>query len=182
VGNLNRTVTIGGLHGTGKSSVADKVAKHFKLRRVSAGAIFRAIARERGYSLEEFSRIAEGNEEIDRELDARQKEEAKTGNVVLDGQLSAWMAGEHADFRILLTASQDVRIARIAGRDGVSVEEATQETVGRERSEMERYKEYYGIDISELSKYDLIVNTEKFSLQGVVKVIVAALNTFFSGG
>lgn len=177
---MKRTVTIGGLHGTGKSSVADVIAKHFDLRRVSAGAIFRAIAKERGYSLEDFSRVAEGSEEIDRELDARQKEEAKAGNVVLDGQLSAWMAGEYADFRILLTASQDVRIARIAGRDGVSIEEATQETVARENSEIERYKEYYGIDISDLSKYDLVLNTEKFSLEGVVKVVIAALENFFS--
>ena len=72
---MRKTITIGGLHGTGKSSLADRLAKHFQMRRVSAGVIFRGLAKERGMSLEKFSKFAEGNEEIDRELDARQRQE-----------------------------------------------------------------------------------------------------------
>jgi cytidylate kinase len=176
---MKRVITIGGLHGTGKSSVADRISKEFDLRRVSAGIIFRDLAEERGLTLEEFSRIAEQDEQIDRLLDNTLKEEAKKGNVVIDGQLAAWMAGEHADFKIQLTAPLDVRIKRISERDGTDYEYAKRETIAREGSESARYKEFYGVDISDLSIYDLILRTDRYDLDGVVKILSTAIQTFF---
>ncbi len=176
---MKRTIAISGLHGTGKSSVADRVAQHFDLRRVSAGMIFRRLAKEQGYTLEEFSRIAQNNEAIDRELDARLRTEAETGNVVIDGQLSAWMAGDAADFKILLTAPLEVRVRRIADRDNVDYEAALHETRIRENSERERYQRYYNIDITDLSIYDLVLNTDHFDLDGVVQIVITALEIFF---
>ena len=58
---MKRVITVGGLHGTGKSSVADAIAKKFNLIRMSAGVVFRQLAKERDLTLEEFSRVAEGN-------------------------------------------------------------------------------------------------------------------------
>ncbi|MBD3157703.1 MAG: AAA family ATPase [Candidatus Lokiarchaeota archaeon] len=168
-------VTLGGLHGTGKSSVADRLAKEFNLRRVSAGQIFRGLAAEKGMDLEEFSAYAEDNKKVDMKLDARLKAEAKKGNVILDGQLAAWMAGKHADLRILLTAPLDIRVQRIADRDETTFEDAKEETLTREESERERYKDYYGIDISDHSVYDLILNTEIYPLEGVVSILSTAI-------
>jgi cytidylate kinase len=172
---MKHVVTLGGLHGTGKSSVADMIADELKLRRTSAGMIFRQMAAEKGMSLEEFSRYAEDHLEIDEQLDSTLTHEAEKGNIVLDGQLAAWMAKEHADFRILLTAPEEVRIQRIADRDGVDYEHAHHETLAREESERERYKEYYGIDVSDHSIYDLILNTDKFTLDEVVDILVNAI-------
>jgi cytidylate kinase len=176
---MKRVITIGGLHGTGKSSVADRISKAFNLRRVSAGIIFRRLAEEKGLTLEEFSRVAEQDEEIDRLLDDTLKKEAGKGNAVIDGQLAAWMAGEHADFKIQLTAPLDVRVERISERDGTDYEYAKRETIAREGSESARYKEFYGVDISDLSIYDLILRTDRYDLDGVVKILSAAIQTFF---
>ena len=175
---MKRVITISGLHGTGKSSVADIVAKRFGLKRVSAGVIFRELAKKRGLTLEEFSIVAEDDESIDRELDALLKTTAMKGNVLLDGQLAGWMAGDYASFKILLTASVDARVKRIAERDEVSLEHARRETLNREVSEKERYLELYGVDISDQSIYDLVLNTEKYDLQGVIKVLTTAIETF----
>ena len=175
---MKRVFTIGGLHGTGKSSVADRIAKKFDLRRVSAGVIFRELAKKRGLTLEEFSIVAEEEENIDRELDASLKTAAMKGNVLLDGQLAGWMAGDYADFKILLTASIDTRVKRIAERDDVSFKHARLETLNREASEKERYLEFYGVNISDQSIYDLILNTEKYDLEGVIKVLTTAIETF----
>lgn len=175
---MKRVITIGGLHGTGKSSVADIVAKRFGLKRVSAGVIFRKLAKKRGLTLEEFSIVAEDDESIDRELDALLKTTAMKGNVLLDGQLAGWMAGDYANFKILLTASVDARVKRIAERDEVSFEHARRETLNREKSERERYLEFYGVDISDQSIYDLVLNTEKYDIQGVIKVLTTAIETF----
>ena len=177
---MKRVITLGGLHGTGKSSVADRIAKKFGLRRVSAGMIFRKLAKERGYTLEEYNEVAEVDPEIDRLMDNTLRDEAQKGNVVLDGQLAAWMAGENADYRILLTAPLEVRVRRIAERDEISFEEAKQETMAREASEKERYFSFYGIDTADLSVYDLIINTDKYDLDGVVKVVTVAIDTFLS--
>ncbi len=168
-------ITIGGLHGTGKSSVAEIIAKEFRLRRVSAGQLFRGLAVEHHMSLEEFSRFAEGNEKIDRMLDDRLGAEARKGNAVIDGQLAAWMAEGHSDLSILLTAPLDVRVRRIAERDSVDFEKAKHETITREESERTRYLRYYNIDISDLSVYDIILNTDKYDLEGVGLVLVFAV-------
>ncbi|MFW9908601.1 MAG: (d)CMP kinase [Candidatus Thorarchaeota archaeon] len=176
---MKRVIAIGGLHGTGKSSVADNISKLFNLRRVSAGGIFRELAAERGVTLEEFSRIAEDDEKIDRALDARIKSEAEKGNVMLDGQLAAVMAGDHADLKILLVAPLRTRVKRIAARDGVSYEAALQETETREMIERARYKEFYGYDVADLTIYDLIINTDKYDLEGVTAIIELAIRRLF---
>ncbi len=151
----------------------------FNLKRVSAGGIFRQLATERGVTLEEFSKIAEEDETIDRELDARIKSEAEKGNVMLDGQLAAIMAGDHADIKILLVASLRTRVKRIAARDGVSYEDALHETETREMIERARYKEFYSYDVADFSIYDLVINTEKYDLEGVTAIIKVALCKLF---
>lgn len=176
---MKRVVTVGGLHGTGKSSVADAVAKRFNLRRMSAGVIFRQLAKERELTLEEFSRVAEGDEEIDRLIDDKLREEAEKGNAVIDGQLAAWMAGDNADLKILLIASVENRIRRISERDETDFEYARRETITREGSEKARYLEYYGVDVSDHSIYDIIINTDKYDLEEVIKIVFTAIEEFF---
>ncbi len=177
---MKRVITIGGLHGTGKSSVADTLAKLFGLRRASAGTVFRELAAARGMTIEEFSRVAQKDATIDRLLDDGLKREAEQGKVVIDGQLAAWMAGSNSDLNILLTAPLDVRIARIAKRDGTDLEHARRETLAREESERLRYLEYYGIDIRDLSVYDIILNTGKYTLEGVLTVLKTAVQIYFT--
>ncbi len=177
---MKRVITVGGLHGTGKSSVSDAVAKKFNLRRISAGVAFRQLAKERNLTLEDFSRVAEGNEEIDRLIDDRLKTEAEKGDAVIDGQLAAWMAGDNADLKILLIAPVETRIKRISERDGTDFEYARRETITREGSEKARYFEYYGVDVSDHSTYDLIINTGKYDLDGVNAIVIAAIEAFFA--
>ncbi|NHI83031.1 MAG: cytidylate kinase [Candidatus Thorarchaeota archaeon] len=176
---MKRVIAIGGLHGTGKSSVAQRLSEEFNLRRTSAGIIFRRLACERGMTLEEFSRVAEGDEEIDRLVDDTLREEARKGNAILDGQLAAWMAGDNADLKVLLTAPLEMRISRIAERDSTTYEYARRETITREGSEKARYLEYYGVDLSNKSIYDIILNTEKYDLEGVIQILALAIRLHF---
>lgn len=176
---MKRVITVGGLHGTGKSSVADAIAKKFNLRRMSAGVIFRQLAKERNLTLEEFSRVAEGNEDIDRLIDDKLRKEAEKGNAVIDGQLAAWMAGDNADLKILLIASVENRIRRISERDGTEFEYARRETITREGSEKARYLEYYGVDVSDHSIYDIIINTDKYDLEKVINIVFTAIEEFY---
>ena len=62
-------IAFAGLHGTGKSTIAKKIAQHFGFSYYSTGMAFRALAAEHQMDLEEFSKYAEAHPEIDQELD-----------------------------------------------------------------------------------------------------------------
>jgi len=164
-------VTISGLHGSGKSTYAKALAEEFKLRYVSAGQLFRDIAKDKGVSMEELIQITADDSEIDCIIDERTRREAEKGDVILDGQLAGWMAKDKASLKIFLTAPEDVRIRRIAERDSVDFEKAKAQTVLREKAERERYKRYYDIDITDISTYDLIMDTSLLPLEESIKIL-----------
>ena len=162
-------VTISGLIGSGKTTVAKLLADDLKFRLVQAGAIFRELAREREMSLIEFSKLAEFDDKIDELIDQRQRELAKGGNVIVDSRLGGWLID--ADIKIWLKASLKERARRVAMREDKDFETALEETKIREISEFKRYKDLYGIDLDDLSIYDLVINTELWSPEVIAQTI-----------
>src|SRR5215831_14709468 len=121
-------INLAGDHGAGKSTYAAHLATQMGLRHVSAGILFRKLAEEKGLSLEQLGQMALKDPSIDRMIDERTMSEAEKGNVVVDGQLAGWVLKEKADLRIFLMAPDEVRVERIANRDGVSLAEARRQT------------------------------------------------------
>ena len=173
---MGLVVTIGGPHGTGKSTYAKMIAEQFNLRYVSAGELFRAVAKEKALSLEELSREAANSPEIDRMIDEQSASEAAKGDAVIEGQLAAWMAKDLAQIRIYLKAPNEERIARIANRDHLDHEAARKQTLERERIQRERYKRYYQIDIDDLSPYNLIIDTGNRSVENASAELIFRIN------
>lgn len=171
VSKMDLTITFSGLHGTGKSACAKQIALEFGLRYLSAGAIFRQIAAEQKCSLIEFSQEAVKNNTIDRLLDDRIKNEIAKGQVVVDGLLAGWMAMGHVSLKIYLTTPYKTRISRISFRDKISYNEAEKTTLIRERIERRRFKRLYGIDIDNLTIYDLILNTGLMPIESNIEII-----------
>jgi cytidylate kinase len=171
-------ITVSGPHGTGKSTYAKALAEALELRYVCAGQIFRELAKERGMSLPEFSQIAAKDPAIDNIIDERTKAEAKDGGVVIDAQLAAWMAKDLADVKVLIVAADEVRFKRIAEREGISVQEAKKETVAREAIQRERYRKYYGADVTDLSIYDLTIDTGRYPIDEATSVVIESVRDF----
>jgi len=172
-------ITVSGPPGSGTSTIADRLAAQLGYEHVSGGDIFRTLAAEHGMSLSGFNELAEEDDAIDRDLDRRLRETAaERENVVLESRLAGWMAGEHADLRIWLDAPIDVRAERIAEREEKTPEQAHTETEEREASERARYAEYYGIDFTDLSIYDLAVNTARWDEDGVLDLVVNAVDAY----
>jgi cytidylate kinase len=162
-------ITIGGPIGSGKTTVAKALAKKFGLRHISAGQVFREMAEERGMSLEDFSRLAEKDFTLDKAVDERQIELAKRGDAVVDGRLSGLLV--NADLKIWLRAPLEVRAKRVAERESKDFDTALKETIEREKSEKKRYKEIYNFDISDLTPYDVVLNTELWDAKEVISII-----------
>jgi len=165
-------ITIGGSICSGKTTLARELAKKFNLRHISAGSIMREMAKKRGMSLLEFSRYAESNPEVDLEIDRRQKELA-SGNCVVDGRLSAYFLD--SDLKIWLDAPLNVRAERLSERDKKSEEDAKRSIIEREDSERKRYMEIYGINLRDISAYDLIINTAKFDIKTMTELVSIAI-------
>ena len=171
-------ITVSGPHGTGKSTYARALAGALNLRYVSAGELFRELAKQHKMSLEAFSHRAAEDPSIDRMLDERTKEEARRGGVVIDAQLGAWMVRDLADVKVLLTAPDVVRFQRIAERDRSGLAEARRETENRESIQQTRYKKYYRIDVTDLSIYDLKIDTSLYPIEKTKTFIIDAVRNF----
>jgi len=165
-------ITISGPHGTGKSTYAKALADAFQLRYLSAGELFRDLAREKGVTLEAFSKMAAEDPAVDKMIDERTKAEAEKGGVVIDAQLGGWMVNKLADVKVLIVAPDDVRFKRIAMREGISVEEARKQTLAREAFQRQRYEKYYGVDVTDVSIYDVKVDTGVYSLEKAKSIVI----------
>ena len=170
-------VTIGGLPGAGKTTVAKKVAEELGLKHVNIGEIFRGLAEARAMTLEEFGVFAQRNPDIDKSIDAKTLELAKAGNVLLEGRLTGPMLKRNGvqAVQVWLDAPLKVRAERVAKRDGLSFASAVAATQAREKLEWDRYFDIYGIDLRDTSGYDLVIDTSDKAPEAIVKEIVAAV-------
>ncbi len=174
-------ITISGFHGVGKSVYAKKIAKRYNLKYVSSGLIFRSIAKEKGISIEELSKIAEKDASIDKYIDSKIVKEAKASkHVIVDGLLAGWMLKDIANVKIWVKAKDEIRYSRIARRDGLSIEEAAKRTRLREESEARRFKQFYGINIYDLSIYDFVIDTSYLSIEDVLEILYKIIDCYLS--
>lgn len=173
-------ITVSGLPGSGTTSLSRYLAERHGFDMISAGEVFRQLAREHNMELAAFGRLAEEDPSYDKMIDARQKEIAETqNNIIVEGRLSGWMVPQ-ADLKIWLYAPIGCRIKRIATRDEV-VDERTAEalTLEREACEAARYRSYYNIDINDLLIYHLVLDSERWNIEGlgtIVDTAIAQLN------
>ena len=169
-------ITVSGPPGSGTTTLSRAIAEKHGLKFVSAGDIFRAHVDESGMDILEFSKLCESDPSVDKAIDADQKRIGESSdNIILEGRLAGHMVS-NADLKIWILASLDCRAARIAEREEKPYEKAFSETTTREKSEKDRYKSYYDIDIDDLSIYDLVINSEKWDKKELAEVVDFAIS------
>lgn len=172
---IRAVVALEGPPGSGKSTVGRIVAKRLGLEYRSVGEEFRAEARRRGLDLDAFGRYAEEHPEVDRELDRAMEAYARPG-FLLDGRVQGELCRRRGVpvVTVEVTADEEERARRVAGRDHQSPAEALRALRRREESERLRFDRYYGIDL-DLVEADLVVDSSSRSPEQVADEIVAFL-------
>lgn len=174
---LPQLLTISGPPGSGTSTACDHITDICpEYEFLDAGTIFRNLAEERGMTLAEFSELCETDDSIDRKLDERIRtrilEQPDDTPLLVESRLAGWAAIDQPALSIWLDAPQPVRLERTSTRDD---NETLEEMQAREESEAQRYQNYYGIDITDLSIYDLTINTDQFSVWGMKELLDSAI-------
>ena len=140
--------------------------------------LFRQSAKEHNMSLEEFGKYCEENPEVDKELDEKQIEILKKGDIILEGRLAGWLSYKNKilAFKIAIKTDIKTRAERNVKREGGEVIQKEKEIIERERSENNRYKKYYEIDLKDFSVYDLVIDSSNKTPEEIVNIIVEKIN------
>ena len=167
----NKKIAISGRSGCGNTTVSRLVAEFLGFEMINY--TFRTLAEDLGLTFEELVRRAEEDDSYDKQLDRRQLELAEPGGCVLGSRLAVWLL-EDADLKVYLNASPEVRSRRIMKREGGSFEEKLEETLRRDERDARRYKRIYGIDTSDLSIADVIIDTDHCNQHDAARIIIDA--------
>ncbi|MCJ7614202.1 cytidylate kinase family protein [Candidatus Bathyarchaeota archaeon] len=166
----NVVICISGMTGSGKSTVAKRLAAKYGLDYFSGGNALRVLAQEEGYNSEvtgwwesaeglNFLKQRMGDPAFDKKIDEKLLELAKKGNVVLDSWTMPWLLNE--GFKVWLEASPKVRAKRVVTRDSISIEEAINALNEKDARTRQIYKSLYGFDLGhDLSPFNLVLATD----------------------
>lgn len=179
-------VCISGMAGTGKSTLAKKLAKKYGLHYYSGGDALRAIAAAEGYDSYKcgwwesseglrFLKEREKNLKFDKKVDDKLLEYAEEGHVLLDSWTMPWLLS--AGFKIWLVASIEKRAERIARRDRIPVKEALHVLKEKEARTKAIYQKLYGFTLGEnFEPFNLVLDTDNLNAGEVFQVLCMVMN------
>lgn len=174
-------ICISGMAGTGKSTLAKKLAQKYGLKYYSGGDALRALASEEGYNSSSngwwespeglrFLEARKKNSSFDKAVDEKLLEYAAEGNVLLDSWTMPWLVKD--GFKIWLSASVDKQAERIAQRDKMTFEAAHKALEQKESRTKIIYKKLYGFALGEdFAPFNFILDTDNLSAEEVFQVL-----------
>lgn len=173
-------ITISGEAGSGKTSVAKKLAEKLNYKFYSMGNIRGEIAINLGITIDELNKIGEKENWTDKKTDEYQKNIlAKKDNLIVEGRLS-WLFIPNS-FKIFLDAPVKIGACRILKnprkdeKKTANLKAMEKYIQKRKQSDIKRYKKYYKINPYEHKHYDLIINSENKTIDEIVKIILKQL-------
>ena len=186
----HQIITISGTPGSGKSTIAQKLAEKLNAERIYVGAIRRELAREKGITLEELNEYGlthpETDVDIDQKIAIQAREAAKKGIVIVEGRVQFHFIPE--SFKIFIKVAVEAGARRIWKQ--VQNEEAKKlrnegqaksliqletEIKNRVANDKKRYKKYYNLDHTDEAHYDLVIDTTKITAEAATAKIIQAL-------
>ena len=160
---MDNKISLAGDLGSGKSTVAKILIPALGAEYYSTGAIVRSVAEKRGMTVVELNKYMETHPELDHEIDdgiAALSDDPRA--LIIDSRM-AWHF-TRGTFKVYLSTDVVTSAARIMGANrtgehALTLDETVADTKARRASEVKRYSEQYGVNIADLTNYDLVVDT-----------------------
>lgn len=183
-------ITISGTPGSGKSTIAQKLAVDLNAERIYVGAIRRELAREKSMTLEQLNEYGQTHPETDVDIDQKiaiqAREAAKKGLVIVEGRTQFHFIPESFKIFIKVTVEEGARRiwkqlqheeAQAQRNEGQpkSLLQVEEDIKKRIASDKKRYKKYYNLDHTDESQYDLVIDTTRISADQATEKILASL-------
>lgn len=103
------------------------------------------------------------------------REIAASGKVVILGRGSQMILQDWPRvLNVLCVAPSELRYARTAEREGLTLEEAKKEAVRRDQARAAFHRKFWKVDVGDPHLYDLTVDTARLSYDAAAEVIAAA--------
>lgn len=175
-------ITLSGAAGSGKSTIAQKLANELSWPRYYIGGIRREMAKKRGMTLAEYNKLGESDPLTDHEPDKYQENLGKTkDNFIIEGRTS-WYFIPHS-IKIYLDVSLEESARRIflslqkddSRNEDVNlknIEDVKRSIKERAISDDLRYEKYYGINIRDKKHYDLYLDTTNMEINDVFLLVL----------
>jgi len=179
-------ICIGGMAGSGKSTVARKLSEKYELEYLSGGDALMALAVDEGYKSQgrgwwesgegmRFLEEREKDHRFDKAVDKKLLQMARKGNVILDSWTMPWLL--EGAFKMWLEASQEKRAERIAARDRISFEAALKALKRKEKQTKKIYKDLYGFKLGEdFAPFNFILDTNNLNSEEVFLIICTVMD------
>ena len=179
-------ISVCGMAGSGKSTVARKLAEKYHLKFFSGGDALKALALKEGFrpldcgwwESEEglhFLKMRRSDHGYDKRVDDELLEIADRGNVVLDSWTMPWLLKK--GFKVWLEASVEKRAERIAQRDKMSLVEALQALGDKESQTKMIYRRLYGFRLGEdFEPFHFVLDTDNLNADEVFHVLCLVID------
>ena len=167
-------ITIAGDIGSGKSTVAKKIAEAVGLEPLSTGSIQRQLAQARGLTVLELNRVAEQDATVDQAID-NYIIGLPPGDLVIESRMAWHFVPDTLKVYLYVTDAEAAR--RLVGAQRTEenyevIAHATQQILARRNSEVIRFKKYYNVDIDDLLNYDLVIDTTFATVDEVIRLVM----------
>jgi len=174
-------ISISGLPGSGKSTVAKMLSEKLGWERIFMGGIMRQMADKKGVSILELMKQAETDGSIDEDVDNYVSDLGKTkDNFIIESRTAFHFIPDSLKVYLKVDPGEGAkRIFKDLGKADRKEEDRANNPVQlakflaeRVAIDQERYQKYYGIDFQNENNYDLVINSTNLTPEDVMEKIM----------
>ena len=170
-------ITISGIPGSGKSTIAKLIAERLGYKYYSIGSMRREFAQRHGLTINELNNLKENT---DKQFDEFQAEIGRNNdNIVVDGRLAYYFIPD--SIKIYFDCDENVAAERIfknqrsTEKKYGTLSQALRAIRMRVKNDKKRYLKLYNLNPFDKENYDYIIDTTRLNVKQVLNKVLNIL-------